>query len=74
MEVLIGFAVGYWVGTRQGRQGLERAVDSVREIAASPETKRLLGEGIAAAARSPSTSVSAAATPAWPSSAASSTI
>jgi len=30
--VLIGFAVGYWVGTRQGRQGLERAVDSVREL------------------------------------------
>jgi hypothetical protein len=50
MEVLIGFAVGYWVGTRQGRQGLERAVDSVREIATSPETKHLLGEGIAAAA------------------------
>jgi hypothetical protein len=50
MEVLIGFAVGYWVGTRQGRQGLERTVDSVREIAASPETKRLLGEGIAAVA------------------------
>jgi hypothetical protein len=49
MEVLIGFAVGYWVGTRQGRQGLERAMDSVREIAASPETRRLLGEGLAAA-------------------------
>jgi hypothetical protein len=49
MEVLIGFAVGYWVGTRQGRQGLERAVDSVREIAASPETRRLIGEGLAAA-------------------------
>jgi hypothetical protein len=42
MEVLIGFAVGYWVGTRQGREGLERAMDSVREIAAHPETRRLL--------------------------------
>ncbi|HEY6495047.1 MAG TPA: hypothetical protein VIZ43_17360 [Trebonia sp.] len=50
MEVLIGFAVGYWVGTRQGREGLERAIDSVREIATHPETKRLLGEGVAAAA------------------------
>jgi hypothetical protein len=49
MEVLIGFAVGYWAGTRQGRQGLERALDSVREIAAHPETRRLLGEGLAAA-------------------------
>jgi uncharacterized protein (DUF58 family) len=50
MEVLIGFAFGYWVGTRQGREGLERAIDSVREIAAHPETKRMLGEGLAAAA------------------------
>jgi hypothetical protein len=50
MEVLIGFAFGYWVGTRQGREGLERAIDSVREIATHPETKRLLGEGLAAAA------------------------
>jgi hypothetical protein len=50
MEVVIGFAVGYWVGTRQGREGLQRAIDSVREIAASPETKRLIGEGVAAAA------------------------
>ena len=50
MEVLIGFAVGYWVGTRQGREGLERAMDSVREIAAHPETRRLLGEGLSAAA------------------------
>lgn len=50
MEAVIGFAVGYWVGTRQGRQGLERAVDAARDIAASPETKRLLGEGVAAAA------------------------
>ena len=25
MEVVIGFAVGYWVGTRQGRQGLHPA-------------------------------------------------
>jgi hypothetical protein len=50
MEVLIGFAVGYWVGTRQGREGLERTVDSVREIAAHPETRRLLGVGLSAAA------------------------
>jgi hypothetical protein len=50
MEVLIGFAFGYWVGTRQGREGLERAIDSVREIAGHPETRRLLGEGLSAAA------------------------
>ena len=50
MEVLIGFAFGYWVGSRQGREGLERAIDSVREIAAHPETRRLLGEGLSSAA------------------------
>jgi hypothetical protein len=50
MEVLVGFAVGYWVGTRQGRQGIEQAVDTVREIWASPEARRLLGEGLSAAA------------------------
>jgi hypothetical protein len=27
METLIGFAFGYWVGTRQGREGLQRALD-----------------------------------------------
>ena len=48
MEVVIGFAVGYWVGTRQGRQGLQRALDSAQAIWASPETKRLLSEGLSA--------------------------
>ena len=48
MEVVIGFAVGYWVGTRQGRQGLQKALDSAQAIWASPETKRLLSEGLSA--------------------------
>jgi hypothetical protein len=48
LEVVIGFAVGYWVGTRQGRQGLERAVDAARNIWESPETRNLLGEGLSA--------------------------
>jgi hypothetical protein len=46
MEVIIGFAVGYWVGTRQGRQGLERALDTAREIWESPETRHLVGEAL----------------------------
>jgi hypothetical protein len=46
VEVVIGFAVGYWVGTRQGRQGLQNALASAQEIWASPETKRLLTEGL----------------------------
>jgi hypothetical protein len=48
MEVVIGFAFGYWVGTRQGRDGLARALDSARAIWESPESKRLLGEGLTA--------------------------
>ncbi len=48
MEVVIGFAVGYLVGTRQGRQGMQRALDSAQAIWVSPETKRLLTEGLTA--------------------------
>ena len=48
MEVVIGFAVGYWIGTRQGRQGLQHALESAQAIWASPETRRLLGEGLSA--------------------------
>jgi hypothetical protein len=44
MEVVLGFAVGYWVGTRQGREGLARALDSARAIWESPETRRMLTE------------------------------
>ncbi len=29
VEVVLGFAVGYLVGTRQGREGLQKALDSV---------------------------------------------
>jgi hypothetical protein len=46
MEVIFGFAVGYWVGTRHGREGLARALDSARAIWESPETRRLLSEGL----------------------------
>ena len=48
MEVVIGFAVGYWIGTSQGRQGIQKALDSAQAIWASPETKRLLSEGLTA--------------------------
>jgi hypothetical protein len=51
MEVVLGFAVGYWVGTRQGRDGLQKALDSARAIWESPETKRALGEGLSALER-----------------------
>ena len=48
MEVVLGFVVGYLVGTRQGRDGLRNALDSAQAIMASDETRRLLGEGLAA--------------------------
>ncbi len=48
VEVLVGFAFGYWVGTRQGRQGLQETLGNVQAILAHPETRRLLGEGLSA--------------------------
>ena len=48
MEVLVGFAFGYWVGTRQGRQGLQEALGNVQAIMAHPETRKLLSEGLSA--------------------------
>jgi hypothetical protein len=47
VEVVIGFVAGYLVGTRQGRQGMQHALESAQAIWASPETKRLLSEGLA---------------------------
>jgi hypothetical protein len=47
VEAVIGFVVGYLVGTRQGRQGMQKALESAQAIWASPETKRLLSEGLA---------------------------
>jgi hypothetical protein len=48
VEVVLGFAVGFLVGTRQGRDGLQKALDSAQAIMASEETRRMLGEGLAA--------------------------
>jgi hypothetical protein len=48
VETVIGFAVGYWVGTRQGRRGMQQALDSAREIWESPETRRMAAEGLSA--------------------------
>ena len=48
VEVVLGFAFGYWIGTRQGRKGLLQAIDAAQAIWASPETRRMLGEGLSA--------------------------
>ena len=49
METMIGFVIGYYVGTRQGRQGLEQAMESLEAIRRSPQTRELLGAAYAAA-------------------------
>jgi hypothetical protein len=46
VEVVLGFAVGYYVGTRQGRKGLQDAIESAQAIMASPETRRLVSEAM----------------------------
>ena len=46
MEVVLGFAVGYYIGTRQGRNGLQSAIESAQAIMASPETRKFLSEAI----------------------------
>jgi hypothetical protein len=46
VEVVLGFAVGYYIGTRQGRNGLQSAIESAQAIMASPETRKFLSEAI----------------------------
>ena len=46
VEVVLGFAVGYYIGTRQGRKGLQDAIESAQAIMASPETRRFLSEAV----------------------------
>ena len=49
METLIGFVVGYLVGAKEGKGGLERLKASVSAIASSPEARKLFGEAMAMA-------------------------
>lgn len=46
METVIGFVVGYLVGAREGKGGLERLKTSFKSIMASPEARRLVGEAM----------------------------
>lgn len=46
MEALIGFAIGYYVGTRDGREGMQKALAAFDAITKSPELKSLLGQGL----------------------------
>jgi len=49
METMIGFVIGYYVGTQHGRDGLARARESIEAIRKSPQTRELLGTAYAAA-------------------------
>ena len=41
METIIGFVAGYLVGTREGKDGLERLKTSWRAITSSPEVRKM---------------------------------
>jgi hypothetical protein len=49
METLIGFAIGYLIGTRQGQDGLRKVRDSVEAIRNSPEVRQMLVGGASVA-------------------------
>lgn len=49
MDVLAAFLVGYLLGTRQGREGFERVISSLRVIAESNVAKELSGAVLALA-------------------------
>jgi hypothetical protein len=40
--VLIGFAVGFVVGTRQGRDGVAKVIESANAIRSSKEVQKLV--------------------------------
>ena len=44
METVLGFIVGYLVGTSHGRAGLAKVRTSAEAIRTSPELRRLAGE------------------------------
>lgn len=49
METLIGFAVGFVVGTQQGKDGLRRTLESIDALRSSPEVRSAMLAGAAVA-------------------------
>jgi hypothetical protein len=49
METLIGFVAGYLVGTKQGRDGLAKARESIDAIRHSAEVRQMLLTGASVA-------------------------
>jgi hypothetical protein len=46
METLIGFAIGYWAGTRDGREGVTKALAALNALANSDQLKNLVSQGV----------------------------
>jgi len=46
METIVGFVAGYLVGTRDGRDGLDRLRSSWKSIRTSPEVRKLATEAV----------------------------
>ena len=49
METIVGFVAGYLVGTREGRDGLNRLRSSWHSIRTSPEVRKLATEAVTVA-------------------------
>jgi N-methylhydantoinase B/oxoprolinase/acetone carboxylase alpha subunit len=49
METIVGFVAGYLVGTREGRDGLERLRTSWNAIRTSPEVRKLAADAVSMA-------------------------
>lgn len=43
METLVGFAFGFWLGTKEGKEGVAKIVESWKTIRESTELKNLVG-------------------------------
>jgi hypothetical protein len=48
METLVGFAVGFFIGTREGKQGLDNLRNSLMAIRESEDVKQLMGKAAVA--------------------------
>lgn len=47
METLVGFGVGFLVGTREGKEGLAKIRESWEAIRTSTEVQKFVGEALA---------------------------
>jgi hypothetical protein len=46
METIVGFIAGYLIGTRDGREGLDRLRTSWHSIRTSPEVRKLTAQAM----------------------------